>query len=252
MLSQCAFCPEIAELTGEHIWSDWIGKELGIKKFLITQTFADGTHRSYPKKKLNVKARVVCGDCNSGWMSRLESATKPFLYDMILHGSATRLDLKHIKLLAAVSFKNSVVADYMHDNSPRFFSFAARQRFARTLELSDGIQMWLSVMNRQRGLFQSGDLKTKPGDKSGFEINLFTYGVAHLVIQVTTSRWTKKAHRRHFPPPRLTQNPIWDDVSIPFWPTSGDQLIGWPPPRNLGDKAAEAFADRWMSLSRLE
>lgn len=251
-VSQCAFCPEIAELTGEHLWSDWIGSALGIRKYLITEKFADGSHRSYPKKRLNVKAKVVCGNCNSGWMSRLENNTKPFLHDMVLFGSAVQLNPTQVALLAAVSFKNAVVADHMHDNSPRFFSFAVRQRFAKTLNLPEGVQMWLSIMQRQRGLFKSGDLKTKPGARGGFEINLFTYGVAHLVVQVTTTRWTKIAHRRNLPPPGLTQHPFWDDASTPFWPARGSETIGWPPPRSLGDDMVETFADRWANLERLE
>ncbi|HTS38766.1 MAG TPA: hypothetical protein VMH04_24040 [Candidatus Solibacter sp.] len=247
MHEQCAFCPNTANLTGEHIWSRWIGDLIDINKFLITQKLPDGRVFKYPKKKLNIKAKVVCGDCNSGWMSDLENNTKPFLQDMILFRKETVLMPSQIALLSAVSFKNAVVADHMQDNSPRFFPFITRQRFGRTLRVPNGVQMWTAALGINRGIFRSGDLKTKPGFSGGFEINIFNYAVGYFAVQVNSSRWKRKTHRRNTAPPRLTQNIHWNAASVPFWPPENSPFR-WPPLKLLGDDTIDEFCDRWQRL----
>jgi hypothetical protein len=250
MREQCAFCPEIAVLTGEHIWSRWIGDLLDVDKFLITQKLPDGRVRQYHKKKLDLKAKVVCSGCNSGWMSDLENSTKPFLEGMILHGTDSNLSSKEIVLLAAVAFKNAVVADQMQENSPRFFSFLSRQRFAKTLRIPDGVQMWLAALGKQKGLFVSGDLKSDHG-KGAFEINNFTYAMGHVAIQVNSPRWKHKSNRRNFAPPRLTQHVYWDTASLPFWPIADGRSIVWPPPKLIGQDTLDDFVNRWRRLDHL-
>lgn len=245
----CAFCPETANLTGEHLWSAWIGKGLGKRKYTFTRKEKDGTVRKWHREELDQKSRLVCGNCNSGWMSRLESETKVFLNDMVLNGSPTVLPSRHIALLAAVAFKNTIIADHMHDNRPPFFTIAERRHFARTLTIPPGVQMWLASRAVQGGLFKCGYVATKIGAREGFELNHFTYSAGHVVIQVVASRWKKKSRRRHAPPPALAQNQFWDAVSVPFWPSAGSS-INWPRQMHLGDEIIDAFIQRWTKLVR--
>lgn len=244
----CGFCPELADITGEHLWPDWFGRKLGRRKYDFSRMRQDGILDHWPKWALNEKANVVCGKCNSGWMSDLENKTKAATNGMALYCSAVVLTARDIALIAANAFKAAVVADLMHDNRPPFFPLLQRRKFAATLTIPAGVQMWLASMARQRGLFKSYYFATKPGTSSGFEFNVFTYGLGHLMIQVVSSRWKKKAHRRHAFPPRLTQNPAWDSVSIPFWP-SDDTQVSWPPSHHLGDKIIAEFVNRWAHLS---
>jgi hypothetical protein len=137
----------------------------------------------------------------------------------------------------------------MHDNRPPFLSLLQRRAFAATLTIPTGVQMWLASVARQRGIFASYYFATKPGASRGFEFNVFTYGFGHLVIQVVAARWKKKANRRHASPPILTQDPAWDSVSVPFWPSDGTP-ISWPPPQHLGDQIVNKFINRWAHLIR--
>src|SRR5260370_35124846 len=201
----CAFCPETANLTGEHLWSHWIGESLGKKDYTFTRKEADGTVRQWHGDTLKTKARVACGDCNNVWRSELERKIKPIIQNMILHASETVLQAREIALFAAVAFKNAVVADHMHENRPPFFTSTERRGFRRTLFIPSGVQMWLASMPTQRGLFKSMSFQTPRGTGRGFEFNVFTYGIGHLVVKVYTVRWMKKAYRRHANPPFLTQ-----------------------------------------------
>jgi len=162
-IKECVFCPETANLTGEHLWSAWIGKALGPKRYTFTRRERDGHVRRWRGDELDAKAKVVCGTCNSGWMSDLETASRSFLNDMVLHCSPTVLQPDQIKLLAALAFKNTIIADHMHDNRGPFFTLMERRRFAAKLIIPQGVQMWLASTANQHGLFKSGYAATPSG-----------------------------------------------------------------------------------------
>lgn len=73
----CAFCPATANITGEHLWSDWASRVLGPRKYNLHREMPDGRVLRWATKGLNEKAPVVCGDCNNGWMSDIEGELKP-------------------------------------------------------------------------------------------------------------------------------------------------------------------------------
>jgi hypothetical protein len=213
----------------------------------MTRKEFDGGVRQWRDTGLNLKANVTCGTCNNGWMSDLESKSIPIISDMILKCSNTTLQSREIAIIAAIAFKNVIVADYMHDRRPPFFTFAERQSFANTLAIPDGVQMWLASVPVKHGLFKSYYGKSPSRTPDGFELNVFTYGVGHLVIQVVTSRWRKKFLRRHANPPFVTQDRAWDEVSVPFWPSDGTP-IQWPAPAHLGNEIIDTFVHRWNRL----
>lgn len=88
----CIFCDGHGKKSKEHIWPVWMHKYLKIN--------GDGKHTSeahtYEYKKhleskkierqgdlTTKKLRVVCQQCNSGWMSLLESSVKPIMIRML-------------------------------------------------------------------------------------------------------------------------------------------------------------------------
>jgi len=246
----CGFCPETANITGEHLWSDWFGRGLGTKVFTVTRKEANGSIKQWTKNELNEKARVVCGTYNSGWMSRLEQKFKTVAGDMAWHCTPKVLQAPDIAVLATNAFKCSIVADLMHDNRPPFFGLLARRRFAQSLTIPAGVQMWIGSLVPSRGIFKSYYYETPLGTSDGFELNVFTYAQGHLLIQVLAARWRKKTNRRRALAPRLTQSPDYDAISIPFWPSDGTD-IGWPPPMHLGHEIISEFVNRWQRIRRL-
>jgi hypothetical protein len=80
-----------------------------------------------------------------------------------------------------------------------------------------------------------------------FEINAFTYGLGHLVIQVSTCRWTKKLNRRFAPPPRLTQAREWNPISVAAFPVERDSL-SWPPSAHMERELIDEYAQRWKAV----
>ena len=96
---KCLFC-DAKKLTAEHLWGNWTIKEAkshGVKSGNKTKIFHGVRHGTknkgtvqleVPGKKgqffrngmpLHMKWRIVCANCNNGWMSRLETAAKPLV-----------------------------------------------------------------------------------------------------------------------------------------------------------------------------
>jgi hypothetical protein len=84
----CIFCQTTTKMTNEHVWGDWIKDHVerrankhghayvlkprpGEPDEVVVRTRA-GDH-------IDAKVKIVCADCNSGWMSRLQETAKPFL-----------------------------------------------------------------------------------------------------------------------------------------------------------------------------
>ncbi len=105
----CHFCGGNKNPTKEHVFPAWLLDELN-----ITQQRTDAIHQTplgMPRdtRTLTHNGMVlgkVCGDCNNGWMSQLESGVRPVLQ------AARSQELLHTadgELLAAWAFKTAIV-----------------------------------------------------------------------------------------------------------------------------------------------
>src|SRR2546426_2282103 len=79
----CMFCSSTQGLNREDLWPVWV-VDLVIQERTsrIEQMLNPGGAPVVYGGKW-VKGRCVCENCNGGWMSTLESATKPILQPMI-------------------------------------------------------------------------------------------------------------------------------------------------------------------------
>ena len=249
----CAFCGNDAvEMTGEHIWSAWIGrlfedsgKVSGYDwRYRNAQT---GVVKSWPAKGLDHKLRVVCDPCNSGWMSRLETRAKMLLSGAIRAGDAVRCQEKDLHLLAAWTFKSAVVADHAHLHGHPFFSPRERSEFGLTLALPPGIKIWIATF---RGIHvYSGRFDCQvvepcaPGPLRDIEFYAFTYVAGHLVLQLLSPRWKDPLRRNRFAP-SLRPDSAWETAVTQFWPTAGS-VLSWPISPHLSDDSIDLFMNRF-------
>jgi hypothetical protein len=241
---QCAFCAAKAD-DGEHVWSDWFGRLLGPKAFHMIRKELDGNVKQWKSGKLNSKTKVVCGECNHTWMSDVENRTKSVIQQMAVSCQQKTLSPDDIEIIAQFAFLKTVVADHSHDNRKQpFFTLAERYNFRETLELPTGFQMWVASLPVQHGIFKSFYAVAPQNLPGRFEINAFTYGLGHFVIQVAACRWTKKLNRRFVPPPILTQSREWNPISIAVLPAASDS-ISWPPSAHMGRELIDQYAQRW-------
>ena len=250
-MKQCAFCLRPAKMTGEHIWSAWIGRLFSdyAGVFQVERSGAPATRR-WKSRSIDATANVVCEQCNNGWMSDLDAEASIAMANMIRHGSGLSLLARGIASIAAFAFKTAVVVDCTVWHRPRpFFSHADRKRFAATLVIPRGVQVWLSTFRTRQihGSFTAHYGEIHVGKCKGFEFYIFTYVVGFLVIQLTGFRWNSVAKGPRFMP-HLRQGDIWNPVSVPLWPSDG-RPVDWPTSQYLTDQTLKILAERWGYVS---
>jgi hypothetical protein len=243
----CAFCPATANITAEHLWSDWASRLLGPRKYTIHRDMFDGRHLKWKSNALNEKAPVVCGTCNNGWMSDIEEATKNVIGDMVCTVDDKELDEADIVTIAAFLFLKAVICDHMHERTAPFYDFADRQLFRETRTIPNGVQMYLGSTPGIRGMFKCTTIYTAHSAGPGMEINVFSFGLGHFVAQLTGTKWRKKSKQKHALPPRLSQSINFATISLPIWPNPKPPVC-WPPPLHMEGRALEHFVDRWKLL----
>jgi hypothetical protein len=245
----CAFCPETAEMTCEHLWPVWASELIGKKRYTNIRQEIDGRVFTWEATTLNAKTKVVCHDCNSGWMNDLENRMKNVCSEMILNGSSKNLSGGDVVTISAYGFLKSVVADYMHENRPPFYTSEERSLFRRFLSIPLGVQVWLGKMDGLHAIFKGMGGEAPLGTPNRFHMNIFTYGLGYILIQVTGCKWMKKSRRKYFAPPLLDQGTEWAAFSIPVFPNCNTP-IAWPPISHLRHESINIFVQRWINLNR--
>ncbi|GAA0451861.1 hypothetical protein [Streptomyces olivaceiscleroticus] len=106
MGNECVFCGEKAG-SREHVFPKWLRKEAP-KDFVDADgsrgIVSDGKLVTVPERFATAQVKCVCGTCNNGWMSRLESGVKPFLLDL-MRGDPLTLGRQEQTLLATWPLK---------------------------------------------------------------------------------------------------------------------------------------------------
>lgn len=231
------------------MWSEWGSKLLGPKSRYDIRRESAGKVHKFKSVGLNEKLPALCDPCNNVWGGDLETRMKSIVADMVSDGKPKRLNENEIAVIATFSLLKSFVVDYMREGEKSFYSLAERHSFRRDFTFPSGIRIWLASTSPDHGVFKTSYFKSPLGVSSRFELYVFTMSLGHLAIQVVSSRWSKKAHRRHEKPPSLPALITWSSSSILVWPDCNFP-ISWPPPLELTSHALDQFVDRWKVIGR--
>jgi hypothetical protein len=248
--TKCAFCSaDAVEKGGEHVWDNWLNKALPETRYRARKQYSLGAQViEYDTDSLNEKLPVVCGDCNSGWMSELTLKVKDRFARAMLDGEPFSLGARDAAILAAFTFMKAVVTNHLtvHEYEP-FFTRAAREKFRHSLEVPSLTKMWFAAFHGEsmmstRSNFNIASTST-PGPLYGIEFGSFTYVVGKLALQLLAPRWKRIDHRGR---PLVSLNPgaSWDPAVTRFWPHDGT-FLSWPPSKYLGDDMIQEFILRF-------
>jgi hypothetical protein len=251
----CVFCSGEAKLTGEHIWSEWMGDLFPQQRHIFRRQFAGEPFTTWESKNMDVKAKIVCKPCNSGWMSDLENQhAKPAMQELILSDAPVALAPERIYSITVFAFKAAVIGHYMQRRKSRFwpssvFAPANIRSFVSSLKIPLGVQLWIGCIasdDLRNGVFRLRYSKTPSGATKGFRLYVCTFGLGRFIWQLVASEWTNGRLRRASVP-TLTQAREWNPVSIPVWPMPRSGIYaGWPPFQHLRADLMDAFSDRWQ------
>ena len=197
-MRQCAFCPCTVSLTGEHLRSDWVNNLVKSRThhYVISQRSYGSKTSQWRNKRFDLKANVVCADCNSGWMSQVDNDAKFALQDIILHDSPVCILPQGLSAIAAFTMKCGFVADYLTRHREPFFDHQTRQEFACSHQPTEGAHMWLGRIRQPRGK-KSGIYKTRygtPRDKGVPTLDnyVFTFSIETILLQLAITRFTDR------------------------------------------------------------
>jgi hypothetical protein len=147
--SRCIFC-DGTPLTKEHLYPQWAHALLPDSTAGTTEfwrkagpTEADRLDKTRPRQgsTLHYTFKVVCAQCNNGWMSKIEQNIKPALISII---QGTRLDLSDDNYKPLVEWATLKVM-VIDASSKEMQTFTRDQRFAFMSErkIPDFSTLWL-------------------------------------------------------------------------------------------------------------
>lgn len=104
----CIFCGAPAD-SREHLLPNWLGSIFPSDEPAVHFREVGGVKKSWQRARFDEKTKVVCKECNEGWMSQLEQFAKPILAGPISRGGACALDLRAQWIAAQWAAKTSYV-----------------------------------------------------------------------------------------------------------------------------------------------
>lgn len=248
-MGKCIFCSCEAKLTGEHIWSAWIGRLLAPRTSGFNFSYYDtqtGERREWSQPTMDQKTKLVCKPCNEGWMSEIEDNASRTLSGIVRDGSQVCLLPSGIVSLATFSFKCAILANHMAPNEEPFFSPFIRHRFKDNLEIPSSVQMWIGDFQgtaRWSGRWNIRYVKSSNDSTHDLEFYTFNFVAGRLATQVIAKSWAK-LHRRGRELPLVHFIPAWDEALTEFWPNPRARPIVWPPPKHFVDDSFNDLVDR--------
>jgi hypothetical protein len=247
-------------MTQEHVWSAWVGRLFPYKRVRFKRRTGDGEWKTWTSHAVNMTAGDVCGICNNGWMSQLESAVKDVMADMIVQGKETDLTPKSIAPIAAFALKTAILMDSMSGAKTSFFTAKSRRLFARNLQFPADTQVLIFLANlanaSQHGagtvLYDRGSTVLRSPDGSKAELSLkysiSTWTAGQIVIQVLAVK-----PRRPRAIPRdivfgIFPNEDFKAETVQIWPIPL-QAGRWPCSLSLDNQSLQRFINRWNPIT---
>jgi hypothetical protein len=192
-----------------------------------------------------LKIKVVCTDCNNGWMSALETAVKPVLIPLMTDGLITLNSAAKITLVEWITLKMLVAEHVEHPGVPAdpIFEQPVRTDFMKSRAIPEGIRIWITRQKGRRwhtGFFRYGTTLARsltpdpPEPQPGAPKNVqaCTWGVGRVLIHFYAA----------------TSPTIYETVSMVeesamrrIWPMDGKNIL-WPIRDAVDDKFADAMS----------
>lgn len=219
MTRKCIFCGK-GVLTREHAWPDWLlrMRPHPTPVVLRGRRGAGTAEVVWSTSDPAIRVKHVCGTCNHGWMSKLESAVKPSLAALV-DGSPPTLSSAEFSAIARWAVKTAMVFEMTSADRDRFYSAEERFGARAGADPPHGTRVWLGASASEIPFFAAArsqrDIVGTP--YSVTRVHTATFGYGHLVVQLQALRCS--------PPPPLhhhvnieAANTRWNDALALIWP----------------------------------
>ncbi len=241
MPRQCIFCPNPAN-SKEHLWPEWALKSIGRHRPIVRRT------HGVPGKEFQspISVKHVCRECNSGWMSALESDIKSYVQPM-LHGVALALTKEQQAAICAWALKTAMVLQATTEAKNRFYTRAERESLRLSSAIPRRSLAWLGRFSTSDGLLSDGTNIFLNVDKAPKAADgcVTTIIMGQFLVQVLTI---------HYPPQYDSKtirvhcgNGPWDKALIGIYPHA--PRVEWPPVHTFTERGPISFVwllNRWQ------
>jgi len=223
----CIFCSRRAN-SKEDLWPKWLVEfVVQHRSSRIEMEFANRPPLTFAGKY--VLSRCVCKTCNEGWMSKLETGTKPILAPLI-SDSPCPLDYVQQLALSVWTTKTAMVYECVREKGePAFYSAADREHLLTRAMPPPDTLIWIGRYEDSYSLFVEGHDFANPGNENVLSKGyVATFAMGRLIIQIFTARRGLYG-----------DGPGGIDVArkegdlIQIWPFR-EQFVRWPPPLSFG------------------
>ena len=93
---------------------------------------------------LDMRANVVCRDCNNTWMSDIEHHhAKPAMSDLILGKRVEEITAAQAHSISLFAFKTAVITNHMLPEDEEFFDISQRYAFRESLFIPPKVGMYV-------------------------------------------------------------------------------------------------------------
>lgn len=238
----CVFCQKRpVQPKGEHLLSDWIRRGLPRQPpqpLTIRTATGEETRIETP---YDVQVPCVCAKCNHGWMSALETRTKPALLPLI-RGHSRLLSYDEQGLIACWLLLKSIV----HVEVARITEVVPREHYDhiyRTRKHPQPVRRCevslAAYADSQHGLGDFLMLGMERPERSAFPAALKGYAVTLTIGKVILQMFATFGYDETLNL-RAADHGIFTSALVPIWPIAG--MAKWPPPMWIDDRTYFFFA----------
>jgi hypothetical protein len=234
----CAFCGETRRATREHVYPDWVRQGIWATGPTTITRAKGGLRRSQATTGLTwILRHSVCRACNTGWMSRLETALRDYLLPA-MRGRPIILTVETQRLVAAWAVEKALLFELKAAEEGGQVVFAPRSNLRWLYEHRDaptappGSQVWIAAVDARLGTanaqpgWHTASTSLPPMDRDFYAV---TFQVGYLVFQVAGQDLGEPVDDPSARQPlAILQRPDW---LLPYvnaiWPARSE-IVAWP------------------------
>jgi hypothetical protein len=243
MPRQCLFCGGNGPLTSEHLIGRWTARFTDTEQRDIFQrSDREGElprredQRRWRARAYDRQARIVCKDCNTGWMSEMERAVSRLLDPAALVGRL--LGRAEQTLLATWAMKTALTMNAAQPPDQRTIPVETARLFGRSIESPAGTYIWIASYTGSKDQIPAYaglgiDLDDRQDNRRGWrDLSIITFVVGPFVFQVfSVMPALGEVQLRRTPEARITQ----------LWPI--EQPASWRPSPGFDAPGVVRFAE---------
>lgn len=251
---KCIFCGAAAR-SGEHLFPDWFNSIFPVDpatekpKLARHQASAErvATQSWSSVEIASATGNIVCHDCNTGWMSQLESRAKPVLGPM-MQGHERTLNVNDQLLIATWACKTAMVHEAALRTDENCFSDSERSVVRRDDRPPASVEVSLSAVIGSIApvSYSCVSVGAEVGREQRLRFHFHTIQAGPLVVNIV----------RRDPPPadygslgsRATPQELGVDFQLVSAIFPSDKRAKWPPGQTLDWDGFMRLALRGLDL----